>query len=182
MSENKTSKLDEILDFLKTLIIAFVIVFVIKIFVLDATRVDGNSMNNTLHNNDMLFVNKIGKHFGPYKRGDIIILEAPDFPGRLYIKRIVGLPGDTIALKDGKVYLNDELMNENYTSTDVTLQTSDRDEWYMFDNEYFVMGDNRLPGESNDSRNFGPITKDRIVGHAFLRFYPFNDFGFVDKE
>lgn len=172
----------EIIDFFKSLAIALIIVILIKIFILDATRVDGNSMNDTLHHNDMLFVNKIGKHLGSFDRSDIVILEAPDYPSRLYIKRIVGLPGDTVALRDGKVYVNNQLFEENYTNSDTSLQTSDRDEWYLLENEYFVMGDNRLPNESNDSRNFGPISKDSIVGHAFFRFYPFNDMGFVDKE
>lgn len=182
MSEEKNSILSQVLDFLKTLVIALVVVILIKLFVLDATKVSGNSMLNTLHDGDMFFVNKVEKYMGGYERGDIVILEAPDYYNRIYIKRIVGLPNDTIELKDDKVYINGEEYKEDYTSTDETLQTSDKSKWTLDSNQYFVMGDNRLPGASNDSRSFGPIYGDTIIGHAFLRFYPFSDIGFVDKE
>lgn len=149
---------------------------------MDATRVSGESMLNTLHHDDMLMVNKIGKHFGDYSRGDIIILKAPDYPNRLYVKRIVGEPGDTVKLSDEKVYINGEELIEPYTSVDYTLPDSEYTEWYLFDDQYFVMGDNRLEGASNDSRRFGPILKQDIVGHAFIRFYPFSDFGLIDNN
>lgn len=128
----------------------------------------------------MLFVNKIQKHFGGYERGDIVILQAPDHPDRLYIKRIIGLPGDEVSLSQGKVYINGNELIESYTSVKETLQTSELTQWSVGDKEYFVMGDNRLAGASNDSRNFGPISEETIVGHAFLRFYPFDSVGFVD--
>lgn len=149
---------------------------------MDATRVAGNSMLDTLHDGDMLLVNKIGKNFSDYHRGDIVILHAPDYPGRLYVKRVVGEPGDTITLDNETVYLNGEELAEPYTSVDYTLQTTDINQWVLDDNQYFVMGDNRLEGASNDSRSFGPVLKEEIVGHAFVRFYPFADFGLIDKN
>lgn len=173
---------DGILEWIKSIVIALAIAAVIKWLFLDATRVSGNSMLNTLHNDDMLFVNKIGKHFHDYERGDIVILKAPDAYNKLYVKRVVGVPGDTVTLKDEKVYLNGEELNEPYTSVDYTLQTSDTYEWYLLDNQYFVMGDNRAEGASNDSRNYGPVQKEEIVGHAFYRFYPFNDIGNIDNN
>lgn len=173
---------DGVLEWIKSIVIALVIAGVIKWLFFDATKVSGNSMLNTLHNGDMLFMNKIGKHFHDYERGDIVILKAPDAYNKLYVKRVVGVPGDTVTLKDEKVYLNGEELNEPYTSVDYTLQTSDTYEWYLLDNQYFVMGDNRAEGASNDSRNYGPVEKDEIVGHAFFRFYPFSDMGNIDNN
>ena len=183
-TNQKPPKKDEdgVLEWIKSIVIALAIAALIKWLFFDATRVDGKSMLNTLHHDDMLFVNKIGKHFHDYERGDIVILNAPDYPNRLYVKRVVGVPGDTVTLKDEKVYLNGEELNEPYTSVDYTLQTSDTYEWYLLDNQYFVMGDNRAEGASNDSRNYGPVEKDEIVGHAFFRFYPFSDIGNIDNN
>lgn len=178
----KDSLKDIIIDWIKTILTAFLIALVLKLFIVDATRVSGKSMLNTLHHDDMLMVNKIGKHFTSYKRGQIVILDAPDYPNRLYVKRVVGIPGDTISLKDDKVYLNGEELQEPYTSVDYTLPENGGLEWQLSENEYFVMGDNRLEGASNDSRNFGPISKDEIVGHAFFRIYPFSDFGLIDNN
>lgn len=184
INDKKDPKKDNegILDWIKSIVVALLIAALIKWLFIDATRVAGNSMLNTLHDGDMLFMNKIGKHFHDYDRGDIVILNAPDYPGKLYVKRVVGLPGDTVTLKDEKVYINDEELKEPYTSVDYTLQTSDTYEWYLLDGQYFVMGDNRAEGASNDSRNYGPVQKEEIVGHAFYRFYPFNDMGNIDND
>lgn len=183
-ANQKPPKKDEdgVLEWIKSIVIALAIAALIKWLFFDATRVAGNSMLNTLHDGDMLFMNKIGKHFHDYERGDIVILNAPDYPNRLYVKRVVGVPGDTVTLKDEKVYLNGEELNEPYTSVDYTLQTSDTYEWYLLDNQYFLLGDNRAEGASNDSRNYGPVEKDEIVGHAFFRFYPFSDMGNIDNN
>ena len=182
MSDKKDSILSQVLDFLKTFVITLAIVILIKMFVLDVTLVSGKSMLNTLHDGDLIFVNKLEKYMGGYKRKDIVILDAPDEYGKIYIKRIVGLPNDTIELKDNKVYLNGKKLDETYTSTDQTLQSGFESKWTLGEGQYFVMGDNRLPKASNDSRAFGPIYEDSIIGHAFLRIYPFSDIGFVDKE
>ncbi|WP_297281432.1 signal peptidase I [uncultured Anaerococcus sp.] len=183
---NKKNKKDDDsegpLEFLKSIAIALLIAILIKTFIMDATNIAGNSMLNTLHNGDMLLMNKLSKNFTDYHRGQIVILKAPDYPNRLYVKRVIGEPGDTITLKDEKVYVNGEELNEPYTSVDYTLQTSEDYEWTLLDNQYFVMGDNRLEGASNDSRNFGSIDKSEIVGHAFFRIYPFNDIGKIDNN
>lgn len=180
--KNKDSILYDIWDWVKTIGLALIITIFIKMFIVDATKVSGKSMLNTLHNGDILLVDKIGSRFRGYKRGDIVILKAPDDPKKLYVKRIIGEAGDTIKIADGKVYLNNEELKETYTSINETSPTSDLSEWTLTEGEYFVMGDNRIPGESNDSRNFGPIEKERLVGHAFVRFYPINRLGLIDHN
>lgn len=181
-NDKKDSVLDAILDWVKTIAIALLIATVIKLFFIDATRVNGFSMLNTLYHDDMLFVDKIGPRFHDYDRGNIVILKAPDDPAKLYVKRVIGIPGDSIELKDEKVYLNGKELNEPYTSVDYTLPERDGTKWTLGEDEYFVMGDNREQGASNDSRNFGPITRDSMIGHAFVRFYPFADKGRIDKD
>ncbi|WP_082187887.1 signal peptidase I [Anaerococcus urinomassiliensis] len=185
--DNKKNKKEEsltdiILDWIKTIAAALLIATVIKMFLIDATKVSGFSMQNTLYHDDMLLVDKIGPRFNDYHRGNIVILKAPDDVNKLYVKRVVGLPGDTIELKDEKVYLNGNELDETYTSVDYTLPEADGTSWTLGEDEYFVMGDNREEGASNDSRNFGPIMKKDIVGHAFFRFYPFDDFGKIDSN
>lgn len=180
--KNKDSILYDIWDWVKTIGLALIITIFIKMFIVDATKVSGKSMLNTLHNGDILLVDKIGSRFRGYKRGDIVILKAPDDPKKLYVKRIIGEAGDTIKIADGKVYLNNKELKEAYTSINETSPTSDVSEWTLTEGEYFVMGDNRIPGESNDSRNFGPIEKERLVGHAFVRFYPINRLGLIDHN
>lgn len=185
-SNNNMTERDDILydvwDWVKTIAVALIITIFIKMFIVDATKVSGNSMLNTLHNGDILLVDKIGSRFRGYERGDIVILKAPDDPEKLYVKRVIGEKGDTIKLIDGDVYVNDEKITENYTSINETYPTRELSEWTLGENEYFVMGDNRIPGESNDSRNFGPIEKERLVGHAFVRFYPIDRFGLIDHN
>lgn len=187
MSENnKKSKSDRILyaiwDWVKTIAIALIITILIKMFIMDATKVSGKSMLNTLHDGDILLVDKIGSRFRDFKRGDIVILKAPDHPNRLYVKRVIGEEGDTVKLEDGKVFVNDKELDENYTSIPETDPSTEITEWTLGADEYFVMGDNRIPGASNDSRSFGPISKDRLVGHAFVRFYPINRAGLIDHN
>lgn len=180
--DKKDSLWENILDWIKTIAAALLIAAVIKGFVMDATRVSGFSMLNTLYHDDMLLVDKITMRFRDYDRGNIVILKAPDHENRLYVKRVVGVPGDTITLEDEKVFLNGKMLDEPYASVDYTLPEGGGTEWTLGEDEYFVMGDNREEGASNDSRNFGPVTKSEMVGHAFLRFYPFEDFGKIDND
>lgn len=177
--KNEDSLLSEVLDWTKTIVLALVIALIIKCFLFEATRVEGISMQNTLETNDMLFINKLEKHFKDYERGNIVVLKAPDQKNKRYIKRVIGVGGDKISIDDGKVYVNGDLLKEDYISTDYTELITDQSEWSLSDGEYFVMGDNRFPMASNDSRNFGPISKDRIIGKAVFRFYPFDRIGSI---
>ena len=172
-----TEKAKSFFEWLFVIVIAIVLALLLRNFVISTTHVEGNSMNPTIEQGDRIFVNRMGIFKNKLKRGNIIELHAPDKSGRDYIKRIVALPGDTVELKNNKVYVNNKQLNENYTSSQTTLVSGNETKWELGEDEYFVLGDNRLPRASNDSRIFGPIKKKARVGRAFLRDFPFNKFG-----
>lgn len=161
-----------IIEFIKTILIAAIITFFVKYFIVDLTAVSGRSMESTLQTGDIMIVNKISNNLGTdYKRGDIVIVNSP-IEDKLYIKRVIGLPNDKVVIKDGNFYINDLLLEENYLKENATTKkTTPLDTWHLKADEYFIVGDNR--GNSNDSRKFGPIKKSNFIGKAFLRIYPF---------
>ncbi len=171
----------EILDWVKHIVIAAAVGLLLVFFVVQRNEVIGSSMEPNLYENDQLLVEKISKLFkGGITYGDIITINAQGLDGHIgdknIIKRVIGLPGDTIEIRDGKVWRNGVMLEEKYlTETD----TSPRNELYsdltLKDNEYYVLGDHR--SVSLDSRTFGPVTKDRIIGEVLIRFYPFSEFG-----
>ncbi len=150
-------------------IVVIVIVLLIKQFVITPIRVNGNSMNNTLYDKDIMILDKISYRFNSIKRFDIVVIKK----NREYlIKRVIGLPGDTLEYKDNKLYINQELVEENFLhkeTLDYILEEK------IPDNYYFVVGDNRL--DSLDSRYIGLISKDEILGKTSLVLFPFNRFG-----
>lgn len=159
-------------DWLIPIIIAFAIAFCVRQFVGGTTTVRGNSMDPTLQNGDVLIVSKIPTYNYDFKRADIAIIDAPDQEEReLYVKRIIGLPGEKIRLVNGNILINGMKLKENYTEDIPTLPNSES-EWTLGNDEYFVLGDNRQPGASNDSRYFGPINKNLIEGVATFRLFP----------
>lgn len=173
MSKEQDSVFKEWISVIAT---ALIIAFVIHTFILSSTIIDGSSMNPTLEDRDRLLVNKISAHLDRYRHGDIVEFHAPDRDGD-YIKRIIGLPGDTVEILDNEVYVNGQKLHENYTTTQVTLLTTERNRWVVEEGQVFVLGDNRTPGGSHDSRSFGTIDMDSIVGIAFFRFMPLSRFG-----
>ncbi|MCI5839096.1 MAG: signal peptidase I [Peptoniphilaceae bacterium] len=180
MKEKENNMIENIWDWIKTIVFAIIIAMLFKIFIGDTTKVQGNSMNDTLHNNDILYVDKIAMKINGPKIGDIVIIDAPDQNGVKYVKRIIAKPGDKVHIQDGKVYVNDKVIEEEYINIPQTVLTHETDTWNLLGDEYFVMGDNRIPGESNDSRAFGPVKKNHILGHVVLRILPFSDFGKLD--
>ncbi|WP_099203169.1 signal peptidase I [Miniphocaeibacter massiliensis] len=171
-NEEKNSKN---LNSIKTILVVLVLVILVKLFVIDFTLVDGKSMYPTLNHNDRLLVNKLSFFKNDLEYGDIIIFESPIEENKNYIKRVIGKEGDSIEIKDNKIYVNDKIVKEDYTSTNGYTKYSDISQWKIESGEIFVLGDNRP--ESNDSRTFGPISRDSIKGIAFFRFYPFNNIG-----
>ena len=183
--------LHEVMDWVKTILIGVAAGVFLVVFVIQRDNVYGDSMKPTLVDGSIVFTEKISTYFHKYDRGDIVVLDGSNMIGynhdEYLIKRIVGLPGDTIRIADGHVYLMEAgstefyLLEENYLpeGTQTTMMTygiaMGYDEITLGDNEYYCMGDNRPV--SNDSRNLGPFTENRIKGIAILQVYPFSSFG-----
>lgn len=149
--------------------VALLIAVVIRFYVGGATTVSGSSMEPTLHDGDFLLVSKIPTYLKNYKRGDILIIDSPDLD-EFYVKRLIGLPGETVEIQEGKVYINGKWMKEFYTDQETVSYASAK--WTLGENEYFVLGDNRGTGASNDSRLFGPVLAEHIKAVSRLRIWP----------
>ncbi len=158
---------------IKVILTAIILAILIRTFIFSATLVIGESMNPTLVEKDRLISLKLPLFFKNPNRYDIVVIDAPDDKGKEYVKRVVGLPNDHVKITDGKVYINDKLIDEKYTSSTYT-ETDFQNEWKLDKDEFFVMGDNRLPGKSLDSRYFGPIKKKSIDGIIKFRYWPIN--------
>ncbi len=158
---------------IKTLLpylLIIVVIILIRTFIITPVRVDGTSMNKTLADGDILLLYKLAK----IDRFDIVVLDE-EYDDEIIIKRIIGLPGETVEIKDGDIYINDILMpDDEYAYGD----TSDYDKITLGNDEYFILGDNRLI--SKDSRYFGAVKKDDIMGEAVFRLWPFSGFGLID--
>ncbi len=147
-------------------IVIVIVVVLIRSFIATPVRVDGDSMNKTFKNGDILILYKLSK----IKRFDVIVLHETDDDEKI-IKRVIGMPGDTVAIKDGEIYINDKKIEDKYAYG----MTSDYDRITLKSNEYFILGDNRLI--SKDSRYFGPIKEKEIKGKVVFRLFPFSKFG-----
>ena len=139
-------------------------------------------MYPTLHDGDNLLVDKISYRFTDIERFDIIVFEYQHEENVYYIKRIIGLPGETVQITDGNIYINGELLEEDYGYEVMESAGLAAEPVTLGENEYFVLGDNR--NDSTDSRDprVGNITRDIIVGKAFVRIYPFDAIGFLKHQ
>ena len=149
-------------------IIIILVVVLVKKFIFTPVIVNGNSMLNTLHNGDVMILDKIGMKIGGIKRFDIVVIQTERSK---IIKRVIGLPGELIEYKDNQLYINGEKLEDNYGSQ----ITFDFKQMEIPENHYFVLGDNRT--DSVDSRILGPIYENDILGHATFIIYPFNRLG-----
>lgn len=160
-------------------------VWLVITFVGQRTEVEGASMENTLHNGDNLIVDKLSYRFHDPERFDIIVFPFQFQDNTYYIKRIIGLPGETVQIMDdGSIYINGEKLEENYGLEVIKPETIGRaaEPIELGDDEYFVMGDNR--NNSSDSRTdmVGNITRENIIGKAWLRIWPVSDFGVLQHQ
>ncbi len=162
----------------EVVVLAVILYFGIS-FAVQAVHVEGLSMYATLDDNDYLIANKIDYRLHPPQRGDIIILRPPTDNSKDFIKRVIALPGERLLIRDGVVYINGRKLDEPYLPEAWTTlnnwPTNGADGSVIPANEYFVMGDNR--NRSQDSRIFGPISRDRIDGKAWFRIWPLTTFG-----
>ncbi len=183
------------LEIVETLVLTLVIYLLIHNFVAQPFEVEQNSMIPTITPSEYVLIDKISPRFNDYRRGDIVVFQPPDGFGQggvPFIKRVIGLPGDTVSLQNGRVYVapaggSAVPLEEPYVALGVdgkpapTLpgDAQRTDSWVVPDGSYFVMGDNRRV--SQDSRFFGPITRDLIIGRAWLRYFPLDRIGFLEQ-
>ena len=170
-------------DYMVLIAIAFSIAFLLTRFVAIRSVVEGSSMNPTLTNGDNLVVGRIQYTFSGPKRFDIIVFELKSEPGTHYIKRVIGLPGETVQIKDGCVYINGTLlMSDVYGNAPIRRPGRASEPVTLGEGEYFVMGDNR--NNSQDSRYDDPgnVTRAQIVGKAVLRIWPLSSFSWITHQ
>src|SRR3989454_12450411 len=164
---------------LAEVVLLAVILYIGISFAVQTVQVEGLSMFATLDDNDYLIANKIDYRLHPPQRGDIIILRPPNNNSTDFIKRVIALPGEKILIRSGVVYINGHRLDEPYLPeawvTDNNYPHNNSDGEVIPPNRYFVMGDNR--NRSQDSRFFGPISRDRIDGTAWFRIWPIDHFG-----
>ena len=139
--------------------------------------VDGASMQPNFHTGQYLIVSRANYLFGDLQRGDIVVFHYPYQQTEDYIKRLIGLPGDVIEIRDTLVYVNGEMLNEPYINEPCDRNHCPDESWEVGENQYFLMGDNR--NHSTDSRSFGVVDRQFIVGEAVFRYFPLQDIGVV---
>lgn len=163
----------EIIDFFKTFAIAFVVIYTVSHVIFVPVKVFGSSMFPTLHDGDICFAGKLAAKAGTVNRFDIVVIDEKE--GEQYlIKRVIGLPGETISCNDSKIYINGiEEYDESYLGDNVV--TGSFDPVTLGEDEYFCLGDNR--SNSKDSRYFGAFRKEDIVAKGIFVLYPFNRAG-----
>jgi signal peptidase I len=177
----------------ETILLALLIFLMVRGVVLNF-RVDGNSMEPTLTHAEMLIINRraytsfdlnsilsavpgVDREtedrrfiFNPPQRGDIVVFRPPGSNSDPYIKRIIGLPGDTVEVRDGSVFVNEQRLEENYVSSATYWRGGDDSSLVVPEDEFFMLGDNRE--NSSDSRSFGTVPKDNIIGKSWLAYWP----------
>jgi len=161
-------------EVLETIIPAVLIALVINLFLAQATQVYGQSMEPNLHHSQRLVVEKVSYHFHGPRRGDVVVLRSPQHNSELLIKRVIGLPGEKVEIHDGLVYIDGVPLTEPYL---IQGTAGYQEPIVVPPLHVYVLGDNR--NFSNDSRSFGPVPLENIVGRAWLSYWPLNQAGFV---
>lgn len=166
--------MDEIIEFIKDMfkyIVIIGVIILIRIYILSTTQVVGPSMEPTTYDGNILLVDQITAKFNDYNRFDIVVFEqSPSY----LIKRVIGLPGETIQYKENKLYINDAVIETNF---EMNGSTDDFGPYVIPDDSYYVMGDNRI--DSKDSRDFGAIKHEKLIGKPFFTIWPFDELSFV---
>ena len=175
-----------LLEIVETLVLTLIIFLVIQNFVVQPYQVKLKSMQHTLEPEQYVLVDKLTPRFDAYKRGDIVVFTPPedwvDSNGTPFIKRVIGVAGDTVEIRDdGLVYIDDVALDEPYIysadggPSQATTAPLEQARWTIAEGELFLMGDHR--SNSADSRTFGPVEADQVIGRAWLRYWPVGTFG-----
>ena len=168
-NQKSRSRGREIRSWIICILIAVVIALLLRTFVFEIVRVDGQSMEPTLHSDQHVFVEKVTRYFNGIDRGNIVITKYPGY-GDLYVKRVIALGGDTIEVKGGSVFVNGAKVEESYIAEPIEYEF---DQITIPENYVFVMGDNR--NHSTDSHIIGAIEESNIVGHALFVIWPLDE-------
>lgn len=168
------------MDILEVIVLAVGIFLIVYLLILRPHKIKGQSMHPNFPDGEYLLTEKVTYYKDDPKRGDVVVFKPPISEDE-FIKRVIGLPGDTVSVSNGKVFLNGQLLNEDYIkiNTSAGAFLSEGETYTVPEGNYFVMGDNRP--HSSDSRSWGPITKKVITGKAWLIYFPFNLAGIVPK-
>jgi len=173
-----------VLDALQPVVMAFAVFMMIYLFLFQPHKVDGNSMYPNFHDKEYILTDKVSYRRSDPQRGDVVIFHAPPPANNDYIKRVIGLPGETIMVRNGHILINGQQLPEAYLpATFQTIEKSFLREAVPYQipaGYYVVLGDNR--NYSSDSREFGPISKKAVVGKAWVRYWPVGRFGPVPHE
>lgn len=177
-----------LLEFIQSIVLALSVFVLLYLFVAQPNEVKGSSMYPNFKDKEYLLTEKLSYQFGEPKRGDVVIFKAPSTETCAideceYIKRVIGIPGDEVMVKEGDVYLNGEKLDQSFLPEMVYSSPGD----YMEEGvektvpegQYLCFGDNRP--NSRDGREFGPIDRDLIIGKAFLKYWPSNSIGLIPK-
>lgn len=178
-SKRKNSLGRELLEDVALVIVVLAVVFFLKNYVLINAVIPSGSMENTIMTGDRVFGNRLAYRFGEPERGDIVIFKYPDNEEELYIKRVIGLPGDKVEIRDGLVYLNDSAkpLEEPYLKE---TPVGDYGPYQVPEDGYFMLGDNR--NWSKDSRFWENtyVTREEVLAKAVFRYYPFDEIGTIE--
>jgi len=164
---------EEAKDWIISIVVAVVLAFLIRQFIVELYIVDGPSMRPTLQSQERLVVNKFIYSLRAPEKGEILVFKYPRDQSRDFIKRVIATPGDTIAIKDGRVYVNDQMLNEDYI---LEKTRSEYPKATVPDGTVFVMGDNRNNSEDSRFADVGFVPYSLIKGKAMLVFWPFSQF------
>lgn len=180
--EKERGILRELVGWIVYLLIIIGITYLIITYVGQRTKVSGQSMETTLHDGDNLIVDKISYRFREPERFEIIVFPYQHKENTYYIKRIIGLPGETVQVKDGYVYIDGALLDENYGNELMEMPGIAEEPITLGADEYFVLGDNR--NHSSDSRDpsVGILHREDLLGRAWIRIWPLNNFGVIKHE
>ena len=172
----------EILSFLLYVAVVVGITFLIIHYVGQRTYVSGSSMENTLSDGDNLIVDKITYRFSDPKRYDIVVFPYQYEEDTYYIKRIIGLPGETVQVGGGKVYINGEVLDEHYGNEEMLNPGIVEEPVTLGEDEYFVLGDNRNHSQDSRDPSVGAVHRKDLLGRAWIRIWPFDKFGVIKHE
>lgn len=176
-----------VFELTKIVVVSLAIIIPIRYYLIQPFYVKGASMEPTFYDQEYLIINEIGYRLGEPRRGDVVVFKYPRDPQEYFIKRVVGLPGEKVQIKNGEVYIYNEAngwrgqaLDETYLDSSLKTYGLSDDVVALSSSEYFVLGDNR--NASKDSRVFGPVDKSFLIGRVWLRGWPFDRAAFFQEK